>query len=314
MYRNISNSVINLIKTSVFTSVILMFIGTLGIFSSCEKDITVDLPKPDPALVIEGAIENGSHPWITITRNIPYFEPIDTQAFVNMLVLNAFVTVSDGIITDTLNIALDFNLVPPYKYVGSKITGEIGKTYSLYVKVDGKEYRAHTSIPKTIELDSLRFKLQNPNNNDSLGYLWIYFKDPDTLGNYYRLFTKTLNKDSVFVHPFASVADDKLINGKKVEYAVYRGRNPNIQYNPNAESDPHAAPRWAFVKGETAVMKFCTLDAIHFDFWLSVEQQMTSDGNPFASPTSVVTNIEGGALGIWGGYGVFLDTITIPSD
>ena len=38
---------------------------------------------------------------------------------------------------------------------------------------------------------------------------------------------------------------------------------------------------------------------------------MSSDGNPFASPTSVVTNIEGGALGIWGGYAVFLDTIQI---
>ena len=284
------------------------------IISSCEKDITVDLPQPAPAVVIEGSIENGSYPWITVTRNIPFFKPVDTSAFMDMLVLNAIATVFDGVDIDTLRLVLDFNLVPPYKYVGSKIKGEVGKTYYLKVKVDGKEYTSHTSIPQPVQLDSLRFKLQNPSNNDSLGYLWIYFKDPDSLGNYYRLFTKTIGIDSVFVHPLASVADDRLINARNVEYAVYRGRNPNIQYNPNAEPDPHAPPRWAFVKGERAIMKFCTLDAIHFDFWLSIEQQMTSDGNPFASPTSVVTNIEGGALGIWGGYGVFLDTITIPND
>lgn len=294
--------------------VILVSICTLCLLISCEKDITVDLPKPVQAVVIEGSIENGAYPWIMITRNIPYFEPVDSQAFMNILVLNAFATVSDGVITDTLNIVLDMNLVPPYKYLGSKIKGEVGKTYTLYVKVDGKEYRSHTSIPKPVQLDSLCFKLQNATDNDSLGYLWIYFKDPDTLGNYYRIFTKTFGKDSVFVHPFGSVADDRMINGQKVEYAVYRGRNPNIEYNPNEESSPHEAPRWAFVKGEKAVMKFCTIDAIHFTFWRSVEQQMTNEGNPFASPTTVVTNIEGGALGIWGGYGVFFDTITIPRD
>ncbi|MBI5219288.1 MAG: DUF4249 domain-containing protein [Bacteroidia bacterium] len=281
-------------------------------WQACEKDITVDLPKPDRSIVIEGAIESGRFPWITVTKNTPFFEPIDSAALMNMIVLNAFITVTDGIIKDTLHLMLDMNLVPPYKYVGSKIRGEALKKYSLYVRVDGKEYTATTTIPNPVILDSLRFRLRNPEANDSIGYLWIFFKDPDSLGNNYRIFTKTLGKDSVFVHPYGSVADDQLINGKRVEYTVYRGRNPNIQRNPDEEPNPHQAPNWAFITGEKAVIKFCSIDKEHFLFWKTVEQQMMSDGNPFSSPTTVITNIKGGALGIWGGYGVFLDTLKIP--
>lgn len=281
-------------------------------WQSCEKDITVDLPQPDRTIVIEGAIENGKRAWVTVTRNLPYFAPVDSAALMNMLVLNAFITVSDGVIIDTLKPVIDMDLVPPYKYVGSRIHGEERRRYFLTVKVDNKTFTATTTIPPIVHLDSLTFKLRNAAENDSLGYLWIHFIDPDSIGNYYRIFTKTLGKDSVFVHPFASVADDQLINGQRVEYMVYRGRNPNIQRNPNQTEDPNVTPRWAFVKGQRAVMKFCSIDKPHYEFWRSVEQQMSSDGNPFSSPASVKTNIVGGALGIWGGYGVSLDTITIP--
>ncbi len=279
--------------------------------ASCEKDITVDLPRPEKAVVIEGAIESGAYPWVIITRNTPYFEPVDAQTVVNLLVLNAYVIVTDGHDTDKLTLQVDTNLVPPFIYKGSHIKGEVGKTYFLKAIVDGKEYTSYTTIPNPVTLDSVKFKPRNPQENDTLGYLWIYFRDPDSIGNNYRIFSKTLGKDSVFVHPFSSVADDMLINGRNVEYLVYRGRNPNIMTDPNAAPDPTKPPRWAFVTGETAVIKFCSIDKTHFNFWKSVEQQMSSDGNPFASPTSVVTNIEGGALGIWGGYGVFLDTIKI---
>lgn len=281
-------------------------------WQSCEKDITVDLPQPLKSVVIEGAIETGRRPWVIVTRNIPYFAPVDSAALMNMLVLNAIVTVTDGIVVDTLKPVLDMDIVPPFKYVGSRIKGEERKRYILTVKVDNKLYSASTTIPPAVQLDSLTFRLRNPAENDSLGYLWIHFRDPDSLGNFYRIFTRTIGKDSVFVHPFASVADDAIINGQRVDYMVYRGRNPNIQRKPGEEEDPAATPRWAFVKGERAIMKFCSIDQSHFEFWKTIEQEMSGDGNPFSSPASIKTNIEGGALGIWGGYGVYLDTILIP--
>jgi hypothetical protein len=35
---------------------------------SCQEEITLDLPKADDKLVIEGSIENGFPPYVIITK------------------------------------------------------------------------------------------------------------------------------------------------------------------------------------------------------------------------------------------------------
>lgn len=284
-----------------------------AILLSCTKDISVKIPHAPEKIVIEGIIENGQYPWVIVTRNADFFEAVDSSTLLNMVVLDALVTVTDGSITDTLSFELDQNQVPFYKYVGSTLIGEIGKTYRLTVKADGKTFTAQTSIPNPVQLDSLVFKNTEEVKNDSAGFIWFYFQDPDTLGNYYRAFTKTIGKDSVFVHASSSVTDDRNVNGQYIEFPTYRGWNPNLtEEQHEAERDSlNGMPRWAFVRGDVVVFKFCSLDSEHYEFWRTIEVQNSSDGNPFASPTTVYTNISGGALGIWGGYGVFLDTLHI---
>lgn len=278
---------------------------------SCEKEITVDLPKPDSKIVIEGAIEQDQYPWVFISRTAAYFAPFDSAILFNMIVKNATIVVSDGLVYDTLTPTIDPYTFPFFKYVGNKIKGQVGKQYFLTVIVDGKIYTAKTTIPNPVPLDSLTFKPEK--NIDTLGYIWLYLKDPDTLGNYYRAFTKVLGKDSVFLHPYPSVTDDKFFNGKPAEYQLYRGRNPLEDYRYNDQGlDSNGIARWYFKRGETVVVKIAQIDADHYKFWYSMEQQFITDGNPFATPTSVQTNIKGGALGVWGGYGVFIDTLKIP--
>ena len=279
---------------------------------SCEKEITIDLPTPPSKLVIDGAIEEGQLPWVFITMNSPYFSPVDSTVLFNMIIKNAKVSVTDGITTDSLILTLDPYTFPYLKYVGSTIIGQTGKTYWLKVEVDGKVYTASTGIYPAVSIDSLKFKLDR--NQDSLGFVWLYLVDPDTLGNYYRIFTKVIGRDSIYLRPYPSVSDDKFFNGQFCEYMLERGRNPledNI-YNDNG-IDSAGVSRFYFRKGETVVVKLCTIDAFHYDFWYSVEQQFMTDGNPFASPISARTNITGGALGVWGGYGIHLDTLHIPN-
>jgi hypothetical protein len=293
---------------------ITLVIGVILLtISSCTTDITVDIPEAEEKIVIEGAIESGQYPWVIVTKNSNYFDPVDTNTIINMAVINAKVYVSDGEITDTLQFAWDETTIPYYKYVGSRIFGEEGKTYSLTVEVGNEVYTSKTTIPNIIEMDSIRFKPVPELENDSLGYLWFYFQDPDTIGNNYRIFSKTIDKDDVFVHPGSSAIDDKNVNGQYIEYPIWRGWNPNLtQEEREAEYEELGdAPRWAFIRGETVIFKFCTLDAEHYEFWRTIEVQNSSDGNPFASPTSVYTNIDGGALGIWGGYGTSIDTVHI---
>lgn len=290
-------------------------IKTLGIISflsffmyACEKEITVDLPTPTPKIVVEGAIEQGCYPWVILTRNAPYFEPVDSSTLVNMIITNAVVTVSDGQVIDTLSIGFDPYVYPYVKYIGQTIIGEVGKTYNLTIQVDGKTYTAQTSIPNPVHLDSVKFKIET--GYDTLGVAWIYLVDPDTIGNHYRIFTKVLGRDSVFLHPYPSTTDDRFFNGQFAEYSVYRGRNPLEDDMYDDENlDSAGIPRWLFIKDETVVIKLTSIDEMHYDFWYSVEQQYMTDGNPFASPISARTNISGDALGIWGGYGVAYDTL-----
>lgn len=305
-----------MMKVKIF---ILLLIIT-GIILSCEKDITVDLPKAQAKIVIEGAIEQGQLPWIVITRNTPYFEPfnfnIDSASIANfftdstsvlrkLVILDAVVTVTDFITTDTLRLTIDPYQLPYVKYKGSSIIGQAGKTYLLKVVAEGKTYTSITSIPNPVPIDSIKFLPEE--GYDSLGTLLFYFKDPDTLGNSYRYFTKTIGKDSIFVHPFSSVTSDKKYNGKEVTFGAFRGINPIIN---NEEKDP----TWAFRIGETVMFKFCSLDFKYYQFLVSAERQMRSDGNPFTSPTTVITNISGNALGVWGGYGVSKYILKIKND
>jgi hypothetical protein len=289
----------------------VLFIGIVFFIASCEKEITIDMPQTETKIVIEGAIEEGQHPWVFVSKNAPFFDPVDSSVIANLLVWNAKVIVTDGVDTDSLHICIDPYCFPYIKYVSNNIIGQVGKTYRLKVQVGDKEYTATTGILPAVHLDSMIFKPDF--NQDTLGFIWIYLKDPDTLGNYYRVFTKILGRDSVYLHPYPSVIDDKFFNGQYSEYSLEEGRNPLEDNLYDADGkDAQGVPRWYFRRGQTVVVKLCSMDAFHYDFWYSVEQQFITDGNPFASPVSVRTNINGGALGVWGGYGVFLDTIHIP--
>jgi len=294
---------------TVFLS--LIFIAAL---LSCEKEITVDLPRPELKIVIEGAIEEGEYPWVFVSRNSAYFDvfefDISDQAILQKhLVLDATVIVSDGIITDTLELLLNPFVFPFFQYKGNTIKGEVNKSYSLTVIADGNVYTANTTIPQAVPIDSMKFKPET--NQDTIGYVWIYLKDPDTVGNYYRVFTQIIGRDNTFTRPYPSVTDDKFFNGQKAEYSLYRGRDPLNDEFDDDNLDKDGVPRWFFRVGDEVIVKLTTIDAEHYRFWYSVEQQYISDGNPFASPISVKSNISNGALGVWGGYGVFKDTILI---
>lgn len=296
----------------------ILFITCIFLFWGCTKEIDIEIEDADIRVVIEGIIENDEYPWVVITRSSGYFEPVDSTTIINMGVFDAEVIVSDGQLTDTLVFTISPYNMPFYRYVGTKFRGEVGKTYSLEVNLEGKSYTANTTIPQVVTIDSVIFKeefdvVEDGVPVDSVGYLWFYFQDPDTLGNYYRIFSKTLGKDSVFVHPMASVTDDKNVNGEYIEYPIYRGWNPNLTKEQREEEKEKLGhtPRWAFVRGETVIFKFCCMDAEHYEFWRTIEVQNSSDGNPFASPSSVYTNIEGGALGVWGGYGAYRYTVHI---
>ena len=270
---------------------------------SCTEDINLTVVGGDKKIVIEGSIENGKPARVMVTRNSPLGQTLDYN---NLLVTNAQVYVSNGIITDTLRFnypILDLTSSIPFLYKGSAFVGVPGQTYYLTVIADGITYSSITTIPALVSLDSVWWKEQPP--KDSLGFAWAHLSEPAGFGNAYKWYAKRPTKDDRFLAPYASTFDDKFIDGKSFDFAYNRGTDPNA----TAAAPPILTDDGYFKKTDTIYIKFCTIDYFTAKFYTTYEAALQTNGNPFASPVSIISNIYGGGLGVWGGFGCTYDTI-----
>ena len=289
---------------------ILILIASISLIG-CEKNVTVEIPKADEQIVVEGYIETGQYPFVILSKTLPFFGSINTSttSLLANTVTGALITLNDGTTIDTLNqlAGIDYGI-----YSTVRMRGEVGKTYSLTISVNGKTLKAVTSIPNPVVLDSVWWKVDG--QRDSLGFAWAHLTDPDTLGNCYRWFAQRINhytygddigkiKDSTFIAPQGSVFEDKFFNARSFDINAIRGQFLNSQ-----KEDDQNEERIFFKRGDTIVLKFCSIDRSHFEFWRTEETQVGNNGNPFGSPAPITSNIEGG-LGIWGGYATTFDTI-----
>jgi hypothetical protein len=279
---------------------------------SCEKNISITLPVVSPQVVVEGHIETGQGAYVVLTRSSAYFAPLDTAAILNSIVRYATVIVSDGIHTDTLPMITDilplsnqylYTTYLPwyYKKANPTVIGRVGGSYNLTIIADGKKLTSTTTIPVPVKLDSAWFKYQPP--SDSLGFIWAHLTDPAADANYYRWYAKRLHKDKKYLAPFGSAFNDKFINGKSFDFAYNRGIEPGSR-----ALDDNNGEAGYFKKGDTVVVKFCSVDYNTYTFYYSYETEGANAGNPFGAPSNIKTNIQGG-LGVWGGFSTTFDTV-----
>ena len=280
------------------------------ILSSCEKGVEFKLDDVSSKLVVEATIENGQAPVVYLSKSQAYFSSIDLNALANSFVRNADVYVSNGTLTHklkeyTVPVAPGINF---YYYSNdpsspaTAFTGQLNHSYSLRIVAEGKEYTASTTIPNTTRrIDSLYWKPAPPGNDSGKVAVMVKAYDQPGFGDYVRYFTKQNNNP--FYPGLISVYDDQVIDGSTYDVQVERGVDRNV-------SQPEGSS--FFNKGDTVTLKLCNIDKATFDFWRTMEYTYQSVGNPFASPTKVVSNINGGGLGYFGGYAAQYRTIIIP--
>lgn len=274
-----------------------LMIATLVITFSCKKDIDVKIPDYVQKLVVEGRIEAGAKPLVYLSYTVPYFGN-HTSNLSDFSVKGALVTVNDGTTTDTLKDPFGQG----YVYAAFNMVGVAGKTYNLNIQLNGKTYTAHTRIEPQVKLDSLWFKVLR---DDSLGFVYAFINEPGATADNYRWFAKRVGKDQDFIAPLGSAFDDKFINGKSFEFAYNRG----MLQNSTAEDDNNNEHNF-FKLNDQVVVKFCTIGYDEFRFFRSYDANIISNGNPFAAPTNLESNIEGeNVIGVWCGYNPFLDTL-----
>jgi hypothetical protein len=283
----------------------------LSLTLACEKTIELDLPEPREYLVVHGQIEPDSFAYVSLSRNSPYFDPINLQLVASLLVNGALVTVSVDGLVDTLEPAFNFQHFTLFNYKGTKIKGEVGKSYTLRIQNAEYDLEAVTSIPHFLPLDSLWHRsradlireagqFQPTPRDEQLISLYFRYPDPPAFGNFVRAFTKR-NSEVQWSSDFNSIYSDDLVNGQTVDFVLRRGKEAYL-FNDSLTFNEFGY----FERGDTIQVKWSAIDKPHYNFWLTINSARGGSGNPFATPTIVATNIrgkKGKGLGIWGGYG-----------
>jgi hypothetical protein len=125
--------------------IFLMLITAL-IFTACEKVINVDLKNVEAKTVIEGIIDNSGNPAKVIISKSVAFSVANTYPSVT----GAAVKVKD-------NLGNSFTLVesPAGTYTNATLVGVPGRTYTLSITAEGKNYTAVSTMPQPVNLDSL---------------------------------------------------------------------------------------------------------------------------------------------------------------
>jgi hypothetical protein len=289
------------------------FLVLAGVFLiGCEKKVDFQLHDQPDKLVVEATIENGQPPIVVLSKSVGYFSKISAELLTQSFVHGADVYVSNGSLNHKLKeYSRSFgNGVTFYFYsidstnLSTSFVGLLNHQYSLKIVSEGKQYTATTTIPDTTKrIDSVWWKKPPVTQGSDSAKVIVMVRATDRpgYGDYIRYFTKT--NSGPFLPPVNSTFDDYFIDGTTYELQVDKGVDRNVSVDNNENF---------FRRGDTVGLKLSSIDKATYDFWRTMEFSYASVGNPFSSPTKVLSNIKGDALGYFGGYASQYRTIIIP--
>jgi hypothetical protein len=291
------------------------------LFFSCQTEIEVKIPDYYNKIVVEGYIENGEYPVVSLFRSVPYFSTMSLEYLEKNVLINdakVFVTPENGV-EQELFLFPDIDFPFFVAYTTRSFVGEINTSYKLRIEWDGKTYTSETKILNTFDLDSVSFV---PTFGelviDSVANLRIWMKDDGAPFDYYQFKVKIQNgndkpknwsfpyPDRLWVTTIPSAFDNSSFRGISFNYEIIRGA-PSTFFMPQDMTDKERRRyfRMNYRFGDTVYMKYARLDFEAYQFWQSINGELTFGQNPFMSPSPVISNIKCSTgekcLGVWCG-------------
>ncbi|MBR9832714.1 DUF4249 domain-containing protein [bacterium] len=262
-----------------------------AVMVSCEKEAKeIELPKVDPKLVVYGFLSpSDSVIEIVVSKSVPYFG--DQKGNIYDPVSDATVLLS----SEGQTISLPFSIENGSYIVRNEAPFSIlaGKTYSLQVSSPGGFYvSAATTVPSSlpnqvkVEIDS---SIRTSNGfNEKIYRIQTVFLDQPNQRDYYHGITKIYQdtlKDKRYAYTICNnFKEDEGVNGQEIRL--------NCNYS-NFYSGFDGANSFS------GFSVLYTTDISYFKYHVSLDNYI--EDNPFAEPSRVYSNINGG-LGCLGSY------------
>lgn len=248
---------------------------------SCEQEVQLKLKNSEPKVFIEGFIRTDSSYQRIMVRKTTDFQSNSAYPGIN----DALVILSDDAgRLDTLE-----NIENGVFRTKNVFEGIPNRNYYLKIFAEGKIYEAKAFLPNVVAFDTIiYFYIDNTNIVREPGYyLTSIGREPVGI-NYYRVLC--FKNDSLFdgIGDYF-ITDDILVEGNQIINAL----------------------PFKFDKGDTAKVELWNIDQKTFYYYVSLVKQLFG-GGPFAPPAdNVKGNISNGALGYFGGCGVYSYTLVI---
>lgn len=261
--------------------------------NACDftQNIELDLPTYEIKPVVETYIEAGQPYNVFITNSSKYFDPPTADNIASYLPNHYQVSLQHGTKIYPLKNELTFSLRygKYFNYVSrDKAPLDYEQPFLLKIQDTTKNnqvvIRAITKLIKPVPIDTVYWNFSP--TAPLKARIVMGFRDPDTLTNYYRFIThrfRVLN----------SPRRDLLLDDRFV-----------------SEERSWLFTDYSFQVGDTIVVTLYNLTKEHYDFLQSAKDAVAASQNPFAQPTTILSNVSGGT-GIVTGLSYDSDTIRI---
>ncbi len=240
---------------------------------SCKKVVTLNLKNVPAAIVIEGEVTNLKGPYyVTINRPVDFYAG---NSFPPVSGATVVISNEEGQIDSLIE-------VTPGTYATNFIQGAPGDTYKLSATVQGVNYTAVSTMPSTVNLDSITWA-----SNSGFGRKQISavanFQDPKGVKNYYQ-FIEYLNGTQLTKDQF--IFDDRLSDGRYIE---------NTLFNDSS---------YLQAGDQLTVNMYCIDSAVYNYFFQLLQSDGAGTFNTSASPANPTSNISNGAYGYFSAHTV----------
>lgn len=253
----------------------LLALLSLVLFScgSLEKEITIDLDDYESRLVVEAYLEPGKPYKLLLSRSADFFAPIDIQdpigAVLQQLESGANVRIVHGGDTSILDNQLVFDDANRQfsNYVSSDTVPFVyGEAFHLFIETNaGERAFATTVIPEPLPIDSVVIQNQP---GDTLFRVLTYYTDNPDEANYVRRILHINTLDSI-EQDF--ITDDRFVDSPSVVFGT----------------------GYSYSSGDTLINSLYHLDESYYEFLRSLFGALDANGNPFAQPGLIRTNLTG---------------------
>lgn len=275
----------------------LLIFLLLPLFYACETEIDVTLPEYKEGVVVEGFIELGEYAEVSLYKTLPYLSEIQLNNLLEQVIIqDALVIIKKGgWQADTLQLVQSSQAPLHWFYQGSVLKGEPNTEYELQIEWKGKKFVATTSILEPRQLDTVRIDPLEGIEMDSIGRVYVAWKDDPAVRNYsfFRLkFANELYRDRTWLTCFPVAIDDITFPTADMNLNLYRfGATRWFMPTHIQEQDYLQYFRPYCQYGDTIYVKASAIDAASFQFLNSMMVPLYFGDNPLGNPPLIHSNI-----------------------